>query len=614
MTLFNQWWTEHDGSAIGNVPSPKLVVHTDTPGLTLSEGQQGFVRNAYAKFCTSVATSCFPKGYHRQEYSAADGTKVVAESINGTHKAQVWISGGAEEKLEEGIYLNVLSPGPRNRVFVKYWVLWVSPDLKRSKIVYTGTFPEALLTTPELHGGGFPFGTAAVPEGTVPQTIVGRQVVFLETVPTGYDVGHLETVSKSQSFEVPGFAQVRENDSVPWETVPATATLNVTYSEGYSVRSARLNGKILRTEKTVVSEVSTTHTYPPTVGDFSISVRSELSSPTASHWITVDFTSPDATGELKNIAMSGGHQDYVFLREEHTTYPFRPYHEHFPQSTWQPGVPAILPSVSGFVHNEHVTGIGLATAGTLPVGLSRFPILPQMTRPIVSPASEKFWHIDKTLKKAAVSADDIIAIAGEWHHPRLTVGQNSWGAQPNPYTSESESVFGFRGVAGGVGDRAAVAVNMLQFLSHDKTHICWPVRAVPGQTTSRVGVRFEKKGSEAKADMLSPVNGAPEYRWWWNVWRWQPQTGVVTDVVGLKDSFVAIAGYPGGSMGGRSDTIMVPMLYRARYGDDGTIAEVPLRDILPDGVPADAVVSPWGNVPTRLSPLDNKFLLYRGPP
>lgn len=95
ITPYGPWMT-FGGEPITGKLRPSFVVHADPPSLTMSAEQQGFVRNAYAKFCTGIATSCIPNGYHSREYSAADGTRVRTESINGAHRVQAWISGGVK--------------------------------------------------------------------------------------------------------------------------------------------------------------------------------------------------------------------------------------------------------------------------------------------------------------------------------------------------------------------------------------------------------------------------------------------------------------------------------------------------------------------------------------
>lgn len=107
ITPYGPWMT-FGGEPITGKPRPSFVVHADPPSLTMSAEQQGFVRNAYAKFCTGIATSCIPNGYHSREYSAADGTRVRTESINGAHRVQAWISGRGELSADPWFYQGVV--------------------------------------------------------------------------------------------------------------------------------------------------------------------------------------------------------------------------------------------------------------------------------------------------------------------------------------------------------------------------------------------------------------------------------------------------------------------------------------------------------------------------
>ena len=644
MTLFNQWWSEHDGSAIGNVPSPKLVVHTDTPGLTMNDGQQGFVRNAYAKFCTSVATSCFPKGYHRQEYSAADGTKVRMESINGTHKTQVWISGGGVEEKEEGaLYVHLATMDEHQRWLEQSWVLQISPNLKRAKVVFVGVpynpathlFPapspkdawgQSLFATGWSGGGGF--------GATRPATVLGRKVVASEEILTGEITPPTERTFSGSSTTSSSFSWTEIGNYPSGERYEMERSSSDTYSFSFQHsaiynETVRSNGVRFVAGDKVIHSLPTTYGFSNSVSNISTTTPvASLEGPEAGGWngvflqydITVSASRPTVVNS--NLTMTGAHQDYVFLEEtstSNTPSQFRNF--AFPTSfrVWIRTDENQHHHLSGgfaarFNHRSNNDG---AEFGITPVSVS-----------------STYWRIDKKLEKTAVSAEDIINAAQQWFVPGVTTDVD--------LTQYHER------------HKVQAAADSLQFVSIDKTHICYPARVEWWLTMGDwVGVRYEKQDSPGlvrKADMLTPIVSG-ENADWWRTWRHRlrvlPGADWIrrgdwrgSDVVGLKSSYYALVGYwlPPRRPGAATPYMPVTdvMLCQAAYGSRSAIAEARLFDLLPQELqdisnklyaapwPAlgwgSAALAPdgqpaWGGrgYPTPFGARD-KHLIYRGPP
>lgn len=97
MTLFNQQWTDFDGTPItGKVPT-KMVVHSPT---ALTGHQQGGVSHAYKLFCDAVRGTAFPEGYVVQNRVLGDGTKIRMTSMQSIHVVDVWPTGGGETRSD----------------------------------------------------------------------------------------------------------------------------------------------------------------------------------------------------------------------------------------------------------------------------------------------------------------------------------------------------------------------------------------------------------------------------------------------------------------------------------------------------------------------------------
>lgn len=102
MMLSNQNWIGFAGDPLTGKTPTQTLVHADA-GVVLTGQQQGAVAHAYKLFCDAVTVSSFPGGYHVQNRTLTDGTKVRMTSISGVHQVHVWPTGGGESaKLPHG--------------------------------------------------------------------------------------------------------------------------------------------------------------------------------------------------------------------------------------------------------------------------------------------------------------------------------------------------------------------------------------------------------------------------------------------------------------------------------------------------------------------------------
>lgn len=549
MTLFNQWWTEHDGSAIGNVPSPKLVVHTDTPGLTLSEGQQGFVRNAYAKFCTSVATSCFPKGYHRQEYSAADGTKVVAESINGTHKAQVWISGGQEPFTGPGLYILLwVSPTPLLGqpfpVGVKSVILQVSPDLTASKIVFTGPPREADV----IPGDIVRRTPAATPSG-----VVNGAVVYVR--PTLENVQPLHTIIEDTEYTFSSpFVRYASGD--PYRS--GTFTINV-LSNSFR-HQHRLWGEQVVLGSDVLTEVATTYSLENPSHTMWFHTR-KISSGGSDHFAVEGFSSGDGTQTYAAVSAATTPYGLCFVRRAKVTRQL-PGRTIFHDS-YEPGegfVPATGLDVQVFENNRDRPQIIWARERTgLHPWEPRFGVHYVGPGPHGFPVPEinyEYWKVGRDNRLVRSSYQEISDAAVGWWVPR------------------SETVGGVR-IGHTMFEHFQFPVNhsypsvVLGRLSTDRKHICWPNSvshnaSAPGS----FGRRYARHSAAAKFDLLAPSRSS--------VWNWLDSH--VTDIVGTPDGFFGL-GFD--SFSSQSHSRGGPIVFFSGYNNAAPKHIRRLSDLLP---------------------------------
>lgn len=89
MTIFNQGWIGMSGEPItGKVPT-RVIVH-NTTSEPVTKQQDAEVFHAYKLFCDAVKVSAIPDGYHVQNRTLGDGSRIRLESINGVHKVQLW--------------------------------------------------------------------------------------------------------------------------------------------------------------------------------------------------------------------------------------------------------------------------------------------------------------------------------------------------------------------------------------------------------------------------------------------------------------------------------------------------------------------------------------------
>lgn len=107
MSLLNQNWINLDGHPVtGRVPT-QLVVHEEHGKLT--QQQYGAVVHAYKLFSDVVHASPHKDGYHVQNRTLTDGTRVRMTSNTGVQTVHVWPVGGESEEEFIDILLGVPS-------------------------------------------------------------------------------------------------------------------------------------------------------------------------------------------------------------------------------------------------------------------------------------------------------------------------------------------------------------------------------------------------------------------------------------------------------------------------------------------------------------------------
>jgi len=88
-------WITFDGEPIGGHLPATIEVYPSSSVMT--PVQEGWVANSYQLFCDVVRNTPNPSGYHVQNRTAIDGSKLRMESNNGQHTVRVWPAGGEEE-------------------------------------------------------------------------------------------------------------------------------------------------------------------------------------------------------------------------------------------------------------------------------------------------------------------------------------------------------------------------------------------------------------------------------------------------------------------------------------------------------------------------------------
>lgn len=111
MALFNHHWIGLDGKPItGRVPT-RIVV--PDASVTLTARQRGAVAHAYKLFCDAVQFSANPDGYHVQNRTFPDGTRLRMQSLAGVHQVFVWPTGhDGDEVSADGGFLFIPVDGP----------------------------------------------------------------------------------------------------------------------------------------------------------------------------------------------------------------------------------------------------------------------------------------------------------------------------------------------------------------------------------------------------------------------------------------------------------------------------------------------------------------------
>ena len=128
MTLFNRNWIGFAGDPLTGKTPTQTLVHADA-GVVLSGQQQGAVAHAYKLFCDAITVSSVPGGYHVQDRTLVDGTKVRMTSIAGVHQVHVWPAGGDGGRIYRGfvvIPLNANAPEPAGGAKPK--LVWLDKD------------------------------------------------------------------------------------------------------------------------------------------------------------------------------------------------------------------------------------------------------------------------------------------------------------------------------------------------------------------------------------------------------------------------------------------------------------------------------------------------------
>lgn len=555
MTLFNQWWTEHDGSAIGNVPSPKLVVHTDTPGLTMNDGQQGFVRNAYAKFCTSVATSCFPKGYHRQEYSAADGTKARMESINGTHRVQAWISGGQEPFTGPGLYIllwvsptpSLEQPLPVGRtlpVGSKSVILQVSPDLTTSKIVFTGPPGEADV----IPGDIVRRTPAATPSG-----VVNGAVVYVR--PTLENVQPLHAIIEDTEYNFSS-PFVQYVDGFPYRS--GTFTINVLSNS--SRHQYRLWGEQVVLGSDVLAEVATTESLENPSPEVRFSTRKGSSGQNV-YFMVEGFSTGDGTQTYASVSAATTPYGLCFVRRAKVALQTHPWHTIFRTTFIVPGgPPGTGLDERGFANNRDRQAIIDARARTnihptrVMLGVSYVG-----PGPFGFPPPElnyEYWKVGRDNRLVSSSYQEISDAAFGWWVPRservmgVRTGHFMFGHFQFPVNHSYPSV-------------------VLGRLSTDRKHICWPNSVCHGVSApGSFGRRYAHLSAAAIFDLLAPSESSV----------WNELDSDVTDIVGTPDGFFGL-GFD--SFSSQSHSRGGPIVFFSEYNHAAPKHIRRLSDLLP---------------------------------
>lgn len=166
MTLFHQGWIGLDGQPITGRPAPRTTIKAPE-GVTISPQQWGQVAHAHKLFSDAVNASSFPQGYHVQNRTFSDGTRVRMTSNLGVHEVMVDLRGvGCVPKLPHGFV--VTAPWCTPHIYARGWdgttATWKFPplDVPQAKHPITGTnqlvVPDALPATsasflPHVHIG-----------------------------------------------------------------------------------------------------------------------------------------------------------------------------------------------------------------------------------------------------------------------------------------------------------------------------------------------------------------------------------------------------------------------------------------------------------------------------
>ena len=104
MTVYSRNWIGLDGQPLTGLLPSKLLVY-GPPGQQLNAGQLGEVAHAFKLFNDAVRVSPVPNGYHVQNRTLRDGSRVRMTSNASAMTTEVWIKGGGDELLYRGFVI-----------------------------------------------------------------------------------------------------------------------------------------------------------------------------------------------------------------------------------------------------------------------------------------------------------------------------------------------------------------------------------------------------------------------------------------------------------------------------------------------------------------------------